>query len=422
MKLEITPEVGLIDDDVRVAVHGGSPGAPVRLRGHRTDRAGSEWRSWADFNLDAEGRLDLARAEPLAGTYRGRHAAGLFWSMRTEGPSPAREETLADQVADLRFEITLEVDGRAVDSREVLLRWAGPGVAREAVARDGVIASLWVPAGSPPFRPVLSFGGSDGAVHEETGALLASRGFLTMALPYFRYPGLPPELVDIPLEYFERALNLLLDDPRAARPGGVGVVGRSRGGELALLLGATFPTVDAVVAYVPSGIVHSGITSGGPSWQSDVPSWTRAGAPVPYLGHVPQGAPASELPPPVRLTPLYCADLADWGSAQAAAIPLERSAARLLLISGMDDAMWPSSLFSELAMARLHAFGYPRPHRHLAFPEAGHRFNFPNLPATTTASIHPADGQMYEYGGTPEGNTRAGLEAHRAALAWLRGE
>src|SRR5947199_123091 len=84
----------------------------------------------------------------------------------------------------------------------------------------------------------------------------------SMALAYFNYEGLPQDLIEIPLEYFETAIGWLqrrpdLDGDRIA------VSGTSRGGELVLLLGATFPAVKAVIAYVPSGIVHGGIGRSG---------------------------------------------------------------------------------------------------------------------------------------------------------------
>jgi len=55
------------------------------------------------------------------------------------------------------------------------------------------------------------------------------------------------------------------------------VVGFSRGGELALLLGATFPEIKAVVSYVGSGIVVSSLDSATSAWLlrgESVPYWT----------------------------------------------------------------------------------------------------------------------------------------------------
>lgn len=38
---------------------------------------------------------------------------------------------------------------------------------------------------------------------------MAARGYPTLALAYFKEPGLPPLMRDIPLEYFVTALTLL---------------------------------------------------------------------------------------------------------------------------------------------------------------------------------------------------------------------
>jgi hypothetical protein len=49
---------------------------------------------------------------------------------------------------------------------------------------------------------VILLGGSDGGVMEGSAAVLASRGYAALALAYFGAPPLPPELIEVPLEYF----------------------------------------------------------------------------------------------------------------------------------------------------------------------------------------------------------------------------
>ena len=63
----------------------------------------------------------------------------------------------------------------------------------------------------------------------------------------------------------------------------VGVIGTSRGGELVLLLGATFPQVVAVVANVPSHVVwrRGGTRS----------AWTYRGEPLPAVPPRPSDQP-----------------------------------------------------------------------------------------------------------------------------------
>ena len=57
--------------------------------------------------------------------------------------------------------------------------------------------------------------------------------------------------------------------------GGVGVIGGSRGGELALLLGALFRQVSSVVAIAPSHAMWGGY--------SRSPAWTLNGKGLPYM-------------------------------------------------------------------------------------------------------------------------------------------
>ena len=66
-----------------------------------------------------------------------------------------------------------------------------------------------------------------------------------------------------------------------ARDEGTAIVGRSRGGELALLLGATFPEVRAVVAYCPSDVVWGGIRGLN---MVDESAWRHRDLPVPHVG------------------------------------------------------------------------------------------------------------------------------------------
>ncbi len=71
--------------------------------------------------------------------------------------------------------------------------------------------------------------------------------------------------MNAPLEYLATALDYLATQPEV-RGDRLGVVGHSRGAELALLTGATFPRVGAVVALAPSAFVWGGLgdATGGP--------------------------------------------------------------------------------------------------------------------------------------------------------------
>src|SRR5262249_29424026 len=109
--------------------------------------------------------------------------------------------------------------------------------------------------------------------------LYASLGYTCLGLAYFRAPGLPSRLDDVPLEYFGKALSWMKQRPEV-KADAIGVVGVSRGGELALIVAATLPHVKAVVAQVPSGVVWPG----DPGWpETEAGPWTLGGKELSYV-------------------------------------------------------------------------------------------------------------------------------------------
>jgi dienelactone hydrolase len=263
-------------------------------------------------------------------------------------------------------------------------------------------------------------GGSDGILPEHRAALVASHGYAALALAYFRAPGLPPELTNIPVEYFENAVRWMRAQPWL-QDRYLAVWGASRGGELALLLGATIPEINGVVAFVPSGVLHGPF---GPhdSKGGKLADWTYGGKALPFL----QENTVTDDPtsidynaPPIGNSPRYLSQLRDTEAAERATIPVERIRGPILLVSARDDQLWPSAVMSDIAIRRLeqHRFGYP--FRHLSYEGAGHGIHIPYSPTTQIAYIHPVDGVHYTGGGTPRANAEAGVDAWRNVLAFL---
>jgi fermentation-respiration switch protein FrsA (DUF1100 family) len=127
---------------------------------------------------------------------------------------------------------------------------------------------------------VIVLGGSDGSISEHRAALVASHGYAALSLAYFGATDLPSELANVPVEYFEHAVSWMRGQPWL-RDGFLAVWGASRGGELALLLGATIPAINAVIAYVASGVLHGPFEPHDPP--DTPPCWTSGGHPLPYL-------------------------------------------------------------------------------------------------------------------------------------------
>src|SRR5882762_2199789 len=104
---------------------------------------------------------------------------------------------------------------------------------RESVRRTEIqdseaIGVVFEPEGeSDHFAVMLS--GSSGGIPEAPARRLAENGITAFALGYHGAPGLPPDLVEIPIEALERGIALFR--ARFARQRSVGVVGISRGAE-----------------------------------------------------------------------------------------------------------------------------------------------------------------------------------------------
>jgi dienelactone hydrolase len=378
-----------------------------------TDPVHQPWRSAATFRADLGGAVDPAAQAPDRGSYAGIEPMGLFWSMTPT--SPVGPPLPVRGTEPLRVRVAAEVDGRVMGEAGTERRLLAPGVVREVVRAHGLAGLLFRPSGAGRHPAVVTLAGSGGGLSyaEQWAALLAARGYAALALAYFRYDGLPPVLHKAPLEYFETALGWLAarSDVRADR---LAVMGGSRGGELALLLGATFPRISAVVGYVPSGVLHASTGLLGE------PAWSLRGQALPYL--FPPGAAerraAAEALQPVALTPWFLANLDDREAVERAMIPVERIRGPVLLLSAEDDQMWPSPALAELAVERLARQRHPYPVVHRCYPGAGHNIMLPNVPSRPNVQ-HPVLGKRFAFGGTVVGNGRAAGAAWREVLAFL---
>jgi dienelactone hydrolase len=290
-----------------------------------------------------------------------------------------------------------------------------PGVRTVVVREDGLVATLFLPASPPPHPVVITLGGSGPGIFAMPGPPLASHDIAVLAIAYFGMEGLPAELERIRLEYFGSAIQWLgrRDD---LRPGALAVAGGSRGGELALLVAATYPEVRAVVGWAPSGVVYGGLSK---NTEPPVAAWCHEGRDLPFAGF--DGTAVDWSRRPICLTPGFVAALSDTATVSAAEIPVERINGPVLLISGSDDQVWPASLLSEVAVRRLRECGHPFSVEHICYEGAGHGIvpPHPYLRSSVTHFVHPVTGYDFELGGTPELNAKASADSWERVVKFL---
>lgn len=382
------PDVVQRDERVPVRVTGARPGETVELEATVEDPEGVTWRSSAAFTADANGVVDPAEQAPDAGSYEGVAPMGWCWSMTPD--EDATVIALANAGA-VTARLRAAAGGREAETT-VTLRTQSPETTRQRVAGEetpGVVGTLYEPAGEGSHPGVLVLHGSGGGPLEGMASLLAGRGYAAFAVEYFGdAAGIPDTLARVPVSTVGRAADWLRDCP-GVRDGRVGVVGTSRGGELALLAGARSDRLGPVVSSVGSGVV----------WDTPdgTPVWVADGDPVPHVSG--PDAPAIDAG--------YLESLSDDEVAEAT-IPVERIDGPVLLVSAGEDGVWPSRRLSAVAADRLAEAEFAHGFEHLTYDDAGHYVTAPYLPKTDDV-----------FGGTPAGTARADADAWSAALDTL---
>jgi dienelactone hydrolase len=416
---DMSPDSPLADTPLRIVLRSLSAHAEVTLRATMPAGGGQHWESWATFDTGESGTIDLATATPLDGTYRSPDPMGFVWSMALV---PGALSTAVTPDAPPPITLQLEHDGRTLAEREIVRAWATPDIHRVDVRENGLVGVLFEPRDGAPRPAILLLGGSEGGLHAPDAALLASHGFTVLALAYFRMPPLPDTLIDIPLEYFGTAIRWLSARPTVTADR-IGVIGGSRGGELALLLGATFPEIRTVVSYLGSGIIIEGIGSGAflEMVSPHRASWTYRGDPLPYMPMTvtPEFEARVHAGEPIELRDVFLGGLEDESAVEHATIPVEHTAGPILLISAGDDRGWPSERLSQVAMERLQTYAHPHAYRHLRYPGAGHGIIPPPYGPTTMLEA-PGPGVRFRSGGTPQANAAARAHAWAQAVAFLQ--
>lgn len=286
----------------------------------------------------------------------------------------------------------------AQTSEACAMRTAPAAYAMSEVTDNGLVAAFYDPDPDPDGverRPALlilggSEGGSEGV--RMLAKPFAEQGYAVLALSYHGVEGLPRTYADIPLEYFDKAIDWLAANP-AVDPERIGVYGISKGGELSLLLGSRSKKLHAVAAGAPSSVVWQG----GADARYMHSTWTVDGKDAPFLPY------DMSKPFDVRdymgsIHRMYDGALTNAAAHADAVIPVERINGPILMISGKADAMWPSSRMSDDVVKRLQDKGFAHPVTNLAYPDAGHAVGMP--PAFGASKKGPDEAA----GGTAEGN------------------
>ena len=203
-------------------------------------------------------------------------------------------------------------------------------IREETASLPGV---LYVPEGEGPYPAVIVLHGSEGGVGGVDGVAqrLARNGFIAFAFCYFRCLETPRTLENIEISGVSEAIAYLRERPDTAGEK-VGVVGFSRGADLALIMGVLDETVGPVVSIMTSPWVY-----GSPNSDARAAAWVYQGEPLPFV-----------------------------------AIPVEQIDGPVLLLHGQNDHLWPVS-FAYIVAERLAAHDHE--YALIVYPHRGHELS-----------------------------------------------
>jgi dienelactone hydrolase len=324
---------------------------------------------------------------------------GRVMSLAWLGLAEQKEGNPSEAEAAWKQALEIEPGYRWVKNRLLPSPAKRPAAESSPVPEAPIVADYYPPAGSAKQIGLLYLGGSEGGKpNPGEPQALSEKGYPVLTVAYFKAEGLPSTLERIPLEYLNRAVSVLQQKPGLYLDGVV-VIGGSKGAELALVLAASNPTIKGVIAISPSSVVWQGLPK--QFWPPHpLSSWTLRGTPMPFVPYdYSQGFDSSD---PRAIYKLYERSLASKDAPAGATIPVENIRGPILLLSGDDDALWPSNQMAERICARLKAQGFKYKYSHVNYPQAGHTLN-----------------EFFPYGGTPEGNQKARIDSRLRILAFL---
>ena len=338
----------------------------------------------------------------MTGSYSGVDPHGLFWSMQ-DTKEVNKDNLMFDTFEATTVTFRVMRDGKLVAEKRQK-RWRQkPGVTSTEIRDKGLVATFFKPQGNRPRPGIILVGGSGGGIgwQREIGAILASHNYTTLALAYFGMDGVPENLEKIPLEYFQTAMSWMMAQPSVDNKH-LAVVGVSKGGELALLLGSYYPQLKAVAAYAPSSVVFQGIAPNYPNTSS----WTLKGEELSFVPY----AFSEKFQKSRKLVDLYEASLENKEAYDKAAIRVEKIQGPILLISGKADALWPSTRMSNQITERLKQNKFRYAYTHISYENAGHGISRPGYFPTS---------DTLRNGGTLQGNAHAQVKAWKELLSFL---
>ncbi|XP_076612654.1 acyl-coenzyme A thioesterase 1-like [Chaetodon auriga] len=392
IRLRILPSARcLFNNQVQIKVEGLAPHKPVELRSRLVDDRGTIFKASAQYKADENGQVDVCCAPSLGGSYTGVEPMGLFWSLAPEIPHSKllKKNVLSPTLVEI--EALSGETGKLLASETNERGFMVEGMKRIPVEEGRIRGVLFVPPGKGPFPGIVDMYTLGGGLTEPRASLLASNGFVVLALAYLGYKGLPKKPESFDLEYFEEAVTYLRTQPEVQGPG-IGIMSISHSGCMALAMSSFLSGISATVC-INACVANSFL----PIRYKDIV--------IPSLTPVYKN---------IKISDSGLMDIHDATTDpileenRASLFPIERASCQFLFAVSEDDHNWNSALSAKRAAEILRNHG-KESFKVVTYPKAGHLLDVPHTPLCLSA-YHAAVQREVLFGGEPKAHSEAQLD------------
>lgn len=219
-------------------------------------------------------------------------------------------------------------------------------------------------------KAVIVVSGSNGGMKmtAEIAEFYHKNGVPALAVAMFGTKQTVKGLDRIPIEYIEAAIAWLKEQGYQK----IGMDGTSKGSEMTLLCASMFSDISCVIARVPSHFVSEGLVANGKSKKpSGTSCWSYHGKELPFAPYRTRKFNILKLIAAYKELHLLTINK-DKDVTEETIIPVEKIKAPVLLLSAVNDTVWPSYESGNYIETRLKENNFAYTYKHIAFPTMSH--------------------------------------------------
>lgn len=239
-----------------------------------------------------------------------------------------------------------------------------------ATVKENGFEGILYPGNGSKEKVLIVVSGSNGGMKltAEIAEFYHKNGIPALAVAMFNTRQTVKGLDRVPIEYIESAIEWL----KARGYQKIGMDGASKGSEMTLLCASMFSDISCVIARVPSHFVSEGLVASGMSKKpSGTSCWSYHGKELPFAPYRTRKINVLKLLVTYQELHLIAIN-GDKDVTEETIIPVERIKAPILLLSSINDEVWPSYESGKSIEKRLKENHFAYPCKHIAFPTMSH--------------------------------------------------